>query len=483
MKMAYAASIEAKKSIPHGWRLGQRMNRGKTQSGRRGSSLECNPIVFVIAMALFAFSFFSACSGSSSSNPSGFLDATASDDSRISSDTRSPTATKDRLLIDELSVAPLCPNTVRESGEACDGADLGGQTCKTLGYAKGELKCTADCYFDTTGCASEKSCNNGVQDEGERDVDCGGSVCLPCTHGQGCRVPEDCVSQECRDGACFAEKDYVVHRAFFAGPDALTKSERIIVEIARYTIGEDGLIAIGGAEFGAGHALPRLPQLEAAEKTLPDGTSQSVSLNAELSRSTIIKHNEIPLSCLFLPCSFDYDGFYPEDLYRSYDFFTLGASAKEIGFIAYPVHFDPRAKAAKIWNKLVFEVQYRQPPSSIRCVGLSLDKKEYAPGEKMNVTISMSNAAHARAVDLKMVLRNYRTSTIIAEIPIGAMGVKDLAGYKGNPPVTGTYPDVVLPQASQQAAGESVMAELLVLDPNSDSLMNAQIVTFKVLRK
>ncbi len=48
---------------------------------------------------------------------------------------------------------PRCGNGVKETGEACDGADLGGQTCQTLGYRAGSLACTGGCVLDETGCS------------------------------------------------------------------------------------------------------------------------------------------------------------------------------------------------------------------------------------------------------------------------------------------------------------------------------------------
>ena len=48
-----------------------------------------------------------------------------------------------------------CGNGVRERGEACDGADLGGETCATLtsGFVQGgTLTCAPDCTFDTSDC-------------------------------------------------------------------------------------------------------------------------------------------------------------------------------------------------------------------------------------------------------------------------------------------------------------------------------------------
>jgi len=48
---------------------------------------------------------------------------------------------------------PLCGNGIVDPGEACDGADLGGATCVSLGFAGGgTLACTGACAYDTTGC-------------------------------------------------------------------------------------------------------------------------------------------------------------------------------------------------------------------------------------------------------------------------------------------------------------------------------------------
>jgi hypothetical protein len=49
----------------------------------------------------------------------------------------------------------VCGNGVREGDEACDGTDLGGQTCTTVtsGFVTGgTLACGPDCKFDTTDC-------------------------------------------------------------------------------------------------------------------------------------------------------------------------------------------------------------------------------------------------------------------------------------------------------------------------------------------
>jgi hypothetical protein len=54
--------------------------------------------------------------------------------------------------VPEYSPPPECGNNVRVGDEACDGADLAGQSCTSVGYDSGTLSCAADCTFDVSGC-------------------------------------------------------------------------------------------------------------------------------------------------------------------------------------------------------------------------------------------------------------------------------------------------------------------------------------------
>ena len=45
-----------------------------------------------------------------------------------------------------------CGDKKKNGNEACDGADLGGKTCKALGWTGGALKCTSGCAHDPSGC-------------------------------------------------------------------------------------------------------------------------------------------------------------------------------------------------------------------------------------------------------------------------------------------------------------------------------------------
>jgi hypothetical protein len=78
--------------------------------------------------------------------------------------------------------AAMCGDGVAEGAEACDGTDLAGQTCASLGEASGMLSCLADCSdFDTSGCGgAAPMCGNG-QIEGLEQCDgaqLGGQSCM-----------------------------------------------------------------------------------------------------------------------------------------------------------------------------------------------------------------------------------------------------------------------------------------------------------------
>src|SRR5207249_1162614 len=46
----------------------------------------------------------------------------------------------------------FCGNGVINGREECDGADLGGRTCATLGFTGGTLGCTSACRLSTRSC-------------------------------------------------------------------------------------------------------------------------------------------------------------------------------------------------------------------------------------------------------------------------------------------------------------------------------------------
>jgi hypothetical protein len=75
---------------------------------------------------------------------------------------------------------PVCGDGRQEGDEVCDGRDLNGQTCETLGHLGGDLACDEDCGgYDLAGCGSEL-CGNGQLDAGEEcdGIALGGKTCF-----------------------------------------------------------------------------------------------------------------------------------------------------------------------------------------------------------------------------------------------------------------------------------------------------------------
>jgi hypothetical protein len=101
-----------------------------------------------------------------------------------------------------------CGNNVAEPGEACDGADLGEKSCQSLGFVGGTLSCRPDCMgVDTLEC---HYCGNGIIDDGETcdGPDLDGQTCesLHFTGGtlvcaENCRFLDisGCIGNPCDD--------------------------------------------------------------------------------------------------------------------------------------------------------------------------------------------------------------------------------------------------------------------------------------------
>ena len=122
-----------------------------------------------------------------------------------------------------LTIPTACGNGTRQwqLGEQCDIYDLGGQTCKTLGYVGGDLKCLneqdpygEECFFDTSRCVSPPpipTCNTDGKCDGVCPEQCTVNEdpdCTPCRTGNECcgigcdsYLDQDCAS--CKtDGLC-----------------------------------------------------------------------------------------------------------------------------------------------------------------------------------------------------------------------------------------------------------------------------------------
>jgi hypothetical protein len=57
-----------------------------------------------------------------------------------------------------------CGNDAVETGEECDGSDLAGEDCASLGLVGGSLDCAADCSFDVSACTGSATCGNDTRE-------------------------------------------------------------------------------------------------------------------------------------------------------------------------------------------------------------------------------------------------------------------------------------------------------------------------------
>ena len=99
-----------------------------------------------------------------------------------------------RRGLDFRAATAECGNGTRETGEACDGADHGGFTCATVGYATGTFACQPSCLFDYSGCIANPVCGNGVLEINE---ECDKGVQNSDTLPDACRT--DCKRAYCGD--------------------------------------------------------------------------------------------------------------------------------------------------------------------------------------------------------------------------------------------------------------------------------------------
>ncbi|MFW5879069.1 MAG: hypothetical protein ACOCVR_04540, partial [Myxococcota bacterium] len=101
------------------------------------------------------------------------------------------------------------------SGRETD-VDCGGGICRACAGGK-DCEEGADCL--TGECVegvcseSEYTCDNGVKDGYETDIDCGSDACPPCGDGFFCEFDADCEWENCEDGVCdpwYACQDEIV---------------------------------------------------------------------------------------------------------------------------------------------------------------------------------------------------------------------------------------------------------------------------------
>jgi len=117
------------------------------------------------------------------------------------------TSTHCNMVIDKC-VASACVDG-RKDGAETD-VDCGGGTCTTCALGQSCLSGATDCTSTWCNASSHVCVSSHCQDaqkdgtgaEAETDVDCGGSICGPCSVNQGCGGVADCTTGSCYMSHC-----------------------------------------------------------------------------------------------------------------------------------------------------------------------------------------------------------------------------------------------------------------------------------------
>ena len=107
-----------------------------------------------------------------------------------------------RTCLNSICVAPNCHDGIRNEGESdvdCGGNNNFCPRCGTGRHCTLKLDC-ADKVCSGQMCAAP-ACNDQLQNGLESDIDCGGP-CAPCGLGLGCRTGADCATTTCLGSRC-----------------------------------------------------------------------------------------------------------------------------------------------------------------------------------------------------------------------------------------------------------------------------------------
>ncbi|MEZ4314092.1 MAG: hypothetical protein R3F14_39230, partial [Polyangiaceae bacterium] len=104
-----------------------------------------------------------------------------------------------------ICLVPTCGDGVQNGNETdvdCGGSCSAGFNPKKCDPGEGCMV-NADCKGnECSGTICVPNCDDGILNNGESDIDCGGPNCGACNNGEACEVSGDCASAFCAGGVC-----------------------------------------------------------------------------------------------------------------------------------------------------------------------------------------------------------------------------------------------------------------------------------------
>jgi len=108
------------------------------------------------------------------------------------------------LTIDYTSTGGNCSDGIKNQDETdVDCGGICGATCNDTKICSNSLDCFNG-YCESNVCVS---CSDGIKNLNETDVDCGGNICNSCNDGLDCSLDSDCSSGNCESSLCVSCSD------------------------------------------------------------------------------------------------------------------------------------------------------------------------------------------------------------------------------------------------------------------------------------